>query len=85
MAFCPLLWIEGVGQAHNDLLVALLAVLWLLFASRGRTALASLALGAAVAAKLTAVLLAAAYLAYLVGSCGSGSGASGSCRSWPPS
>ena len=67
VAFCPLLWVEGVGQAHNDLLVALLMVLWLLFASRGRTALASFALGAAVAAKLTAALLAAGYVVYLVG------------------
>jgi hypothetical protein len=66
VAFCPLLWIEGVGQAHNDLLVALLVVLWLSFAAKGRTALAALALGAAVAAKLTALLLAACYVVYLL-------------------
>jgi hypothetical protein len=54
----PLVLVLGVGGAHNDLLMVLLALLavWLIVASRARLALTALA--GAVAVKLTALLLA---------------------------
>ena len=67
VALSPVLWIEGAGQAHNDVLVGLLFAAWLLAARRSRTLLASALLGAAVASKLTALLPAVMYLAYLAG------------------
>ncbi len=78
VAFCPLFWIEGTGQGHNDLLVALGVALFLYLATRGRTALASLALGAAAAAKLSALLLAGGFLAFLLAR------AVRERRGWPP-
>ena len=67
VALSPVLWIEGAGQAHNDVVVALLFAAWLVAASRPGVVLASALLGAAVASKLTAVLPALMYLAYLAG------------------
>ena len=62
-----MLWVEGAGQAHGDVLVGLLFAAWLLAARRPGVVLASALLGAAVASKLTAALPAGMYLAYLAG------------------
>ena len=67
VALSPVLWIEGAGQAHNDAVVGLLFAAWLVAARRPGVLLASTLLGAAVASKLTAVLPAGMYLAYLAG------------------
>ncbi len=67
VALSPVLWIEGAGQAHNDVVVGLLFAAWLFAARRPGVLLASALLGAAVASKLTAVLPAFMYLAYLAG------------------
>ena len=67
VALSPVLWVEGAGQAHGDVLVGLLLAAWLLAARRPGVVLASALLGAAVASKLTAALPAGMYLAYLAG------------------
>jgi alpha-1,6-mannosyltransferase len=67
VALSPVLWVEGAGQAHGDVLVGLLFAAWLLAARRSGVVLASALLGAAVASKLTAALPAGMYLAYLAG------------------
>ena len=67
VALSPVLWVEGAGQAHDDVLVGLLFAAWLLAARRPGVVLASALLGAAVASKLTAALPAGMYLAYLAG------------------
>ena len=67
VALSPVLWIEGAGQAHNDVVVGLLFAAWLVAAHRPGVLLASALLGAAVASKLTALLPALMYLAYLAG------------------
>jgi hypothetical protein len=67
VALSPVLWVEGAGQAHGDVLVGLLFAAWLLAARRPGVVLASALLGAAVASKLTAALPAGMYLAYLAG------------------
>jgi hypothetical protein len=67
VALSPVLWVEGAGQAHGDVLVGLLFAAWLLAARRPGIVLASALLGAAVASKLTAALPAGMYLAYLAG------------------
>jgi hypothetical protein len=67
VALSPVLWVEGAGQAHNDVVVGLLFAAWLVAARRPGVMLGSALLGAAVASKLTAVLPAAMYLAYLAG------------------
>ena len=67
VALSPVLWIEGAGQAHGDVLVGLLFAAWLVAARRPGVVLASALLGAAVASKLTAALPAGMYLAYLAG------------------
>jgi hypothetical protein len=67
VALSPVLWIEGAGQAHNDVVVGLFFAAWLVAARSHRALLASTFLGAAVASKLTAVLPAGMYLAYLGG------------------
>ena len=67
VALSPLLWIEGAGQAHNDVVVGLLFAAWLVAVRRPGVVLASALLGAAVASKLTAALPAGMYLAYLAG------------------
>ena len=66
-----MLWIEGAGQAHNDVVVGLLLAAWLVAARRSRVVLPCALLGAAVASKLTAALPAFMYLAYLAGRPGS--------------
>lgn len=67
VALSPVLWVEGAGQAHGDVLVGLLFAAWLLASRRRGVVLASALLGAAVASKLTAALPAGMYLAYLAG------------------
>ena len=67
VALSPVLWVEGAGQAHVDVLVGLLFAAWLLAARRPGVVFASALLGAAVASKLTAALPAGMYLAYLAG------------------
>jgi hypothetical protein len=67
VALSPVLWVEGAGQAHVDVLVGLLFAAWLLAARRPGVVLASAILGAAVASKLTAALPAGMYLAHLAG------------------
>ncbi len=67
VALSPVLWVEGAGQAHGDILVGLLFAAWLLAARRRGVVLASALLGAAIASKLTAVLPAGMYLAYVAG------------------
>ena len=67
VALSPVLWIKGAGQAHNDVVVGLLFAAWLFAARRPGVLLASALLGAAVASKLSAVLPALMYLAYLAG------------------
>lgn len=64
----PLLWIEGAGQAHTDLLLATLLAGWILAASRDRVLLASALLGTAAATKMTALIPAGLYLVWLVAS-----------------
>ena len=71
VALSPVLWIEGAGQAHNDVVVGLLFAAWLVTARRPGVVLASALLGAAVASKLTAALPAGMYLTYLAGRPGS--------------
>ena len=71
VALSPVLWIEGAGQAHNDVVVGLLFAAWLAAARRSRILVACALLGAAVAAKLTAALPAFMYLAHLAGRPGS--------------
>lgn len=66
-ALSPVLWIEGAGQAHNDVVVGLLFAAWLVAARHSRVLVASALLGAAVASKLTAALPAFMYLAHLAG------------------
>jgi hypothetical protein len=65
-AFAPVLWVEGVGQAHADLPTAVFIAAWLLFATRGHVVLAGLALGLAVASKLTALVVVGMYLVHLL-------------------
>ena len=67
VALSPVLWIEGAGQAHNDVVVGLLFAAWLVAARGSRVSLACVLLGAAVASKLNAALPAGMYLAYLAG------------------
>ena len=67
VALSPVLWIEGAGQAHNDVVVGLFVAAWLVAARSNRSLLASALLGAAVASKLTTGLPALMYLAYLAG------------------
>ncbi|HYN04856.1 MAG TPA: hypothetical protein VE359_20565 [Vicinamibacteria bacterium] len=67
VALSPVLWIEGAGQAHNDIVVGLLFAAWLVAARRPGVVLASALLGAAVASKLNAALPAGMYLAYVAG------------------
>jgi hypothetical protein len=67
VALSPVLWVEGAGQAHGDVLVGLVFAAWLLAARRPGVVLASALLGAAVASKLTAALPAGMYLAYVAG------------------
>ena len=67
VALSPVLWVEGAGQAHGDIVVGLLFAAWLLAARRRGVVLASALLGAAVASKLTAALPAGMYLAYVAG------------------
>jgi hypothetical protein len=69
-AFSPVLWVEGVGQAHADLPAAIFIAAWLLLAARGHVLLAGAALGLAVAAKLTALVVAGMYLVYLLAGAG---------------
>ena len=71
VALSPVLWIEGAGQAHNDVVVGLLFAAWLVAARRSRVLVACALLGAAVASKLTAALPAFMYLAHLAGRPGS--------------
>ena len=71
VALSPVLWMEGAGQAHNDVVVGLLFAAWLVAARRSRILVACALLGAAVAAKLTAALPAFMYLAHLAGRPGS--------------
>lgn len=66
-ALSPVLWIEGAGQAHNDVVAGLLLAAWLLVARRPGVVLASALLGCAMASKLTAALPAGLFLAYLAG------------------
>jgi hypothetical protein len=70
-ALAPVLWVEGAGQAHADLLAAVFVALWLLLAARGHAFGAGLALGLAVASKLTALVIAGMYLVHLLGRGGS--------------
>lgn len=67
VALSPVLWIEGAGQAHGDLLAALFVAAWLPMASRGWWFAASVAMGLALASKLTVALPAALYVVYLLG------------------
>jgi hypothetical protein len=67
VALSPVLWIEGAGQAHNDVVVGLLFAAWLVAARRSQVLVACALLGAAVASKLTAALPAFMYLAHLAG------------------
>ncbi len=67
VALSPVLWIEGAGQAHNDIVVGLFLAAWLVAARRPGVVLASALLGAAVASKLNAALPAGMYLAYVAG------------------
>ena len=65
VALNPVLWIEGAGQAHNDVVAAMLLAGWLLLARHGRVLSASLVLGLAVASKLTVAVPAGMYLVFL--------------------
>ena len=65
-ALGPVLWVEGVGQAHADLPTAVFVAAWLALAARGHVALAGAALGLAIASKLTALVVAGMYLVYLL-------------------
>lgn len=73
--WCPLLLLEGVGNAHNDLLliVAVLVAVWLHL--RGAWPLAVMALVAAGLVKLPGFLFLPAYLVLLARTAGSGAGA----------
>jgi uncharacterized membrane protein len=62
----PILWVEGAGQAHNDILVAFFLAAWIYFASKRQTFLAGIMIGLALASKLTALLPCIMYVIYLM-------------------
>jgi hypothetical protein len=66
MALSPIVWLEGGGQASNELVPAFLLAAWLLTASRGRIIPAAALLGLAVASKLTMAVPAAMFAIYLL-------------------
>lgn len=67
LALNPVLWLEGAGQASNELLPAAFLAAWLLLATRDRVVVASAALGLAVASKLPVGLPAGMYVVFLAG------------------
>jgi len=62
----PILWVEGAGQSHNDILVAFFLAAWIYFASKRQTFLAGIMIGLALASKLTALLPCIMYVIYLM-------------------
>jgi hypothetical protein len=65
VALNPVLWVEGAGQAHCDLLTAAFLALWLVCGA-AVPALAAIALGLAVASKMTALVPAGMYFVFLL-------------------
>ncbi len=66
IALSPILFLEGAGQASTESIGSLLLALWLVLASRGRTLPAAVAMGLAVASKLTIALPATMWVLYLL-------------------
>jgi hypothetical protein len=67
LALSPVLWVEGAGQAHVDVLAAACIALFLWAGKEDRPGVAGLALGAAVASKLSTLAAAGLYIAWLLG------------------
>lgn len=70
VALSPVVWTEGAGQAHNDVLAAFFLSAWLVLAAGGSVVAGAAALGLAVASKLTTALPAGMYVCYLAGRTG---------------
>ncbi len=62
----PILWIEGAGQAHNDILIAFLYAAWLNLASKKQFFLSGIMVGLALASKLTSLVPGIMFVLYLM-------------------